>query len=211
MSQAEKSNNTNRLSRRTALAGIAGIAAAGAAVLPAAAGALTGEHPDAELLSLAPQFDPVFEEWRALKVASNLDYKEFEAELVRRTGLTRAQAPECFPDREKMEEHPYFGEIERIRADGIANRVGSDQWDTLTWELNPLADEILKFRATTREGLALQVKAVIAAYNECYEDDFDDDDDPCRWALRQLLASLCYAVGVQWPPFDLTAETAVSS
>jgi hypothetical protein len=40
MSQAEKPNNTSRLSRRTALAGMVGVAAAGAVALPATAGAL---------------------------------------------------------------------------------------------------------------------------------------------------------------------------
>jgi hypothetical protein len=211
MSQAEKPNNMNRLSRRNALAGLAGIAAGGAAVLPAAAGVLTGEHSDADLLALASEFDPLFEEWRALKVASLLDHEEFEAELVRRTGLTRAQAP-CghVPDREGREQHPYWGQFEKIHADGIGRRVEPGRWDTLLEALNPLADEVLEFRATTREGLALQVKAFIASYNQCYESscfelEGDDDEEPCSWAVRRLIVSLCDSVGVQWPPYDMKA------
>jgi hypothetical protein len=78
MSQAEKPNNTSRLSRRTALAGLAGVAAAGASALPAAAGVLSGENPDAELLALAGRFDPLFAEWCAHSLASDLDYFDVE-------------------------------------------------------------------------------------------------------------------------------------
>src|ERR1700733_3812102 len=130
MSQAEKPNNMSRLSRRNALAGLAGIAAGGTAVLPAVAGVLAGEHSDADLLALASEFDPLFEEWRALKGASLLDHEEFEAELVRRTGLTRAQAP-CVPRCEEREQHPYWGQFEKFHADGIGRRVEPGRWDTL--------------------------------------------------------------------------------
>jgi hypothetical protein len=217
MSQAEKPNNMSRLSRRNALAGLAGIAAGGAAALPAAAGVLNSEHSDADLLAMAPRFDPLYAEWQALSVAQYLDHVDFDAELVRRTGLTRDQVPGPVPDREDIPDHPFWGEFEKINADGIGNRVDCDRWDLLTTELYPLADEILEFRAATREGLALQVKAFMASYNEhyaasCWELEGDeDDDDPAKAALRWLLASLCNSVGVQWPPYDLTAKTAVSS
>jgi hypothetical protein len=153
MSQAENPHNTN-LSRRAALAGLAGVAAA----LPAPAAGVGNDHPDAELLALAGQFEPLFCEYCALRLASDLDYLEFEALVDRATGIKRDAIPE-------MNDDPsgYW-----LARDALANkdhgpgRFDPDRNERVTDQLYPLAGKILSYNASTREGLALQVRAIMA-------------------------------------------------
>jgi hypothetical protein len=192
--------DTTKLSRRAALAGLAGAAATGAA-LPAAASVLGVDNPDAELLALATQFDLLYEEWRAHSIASRLDHVEFEAELVRRTGMTRAEAPPFWSNEGKQSQHPYWRAFDGIHEAGIANRFDCDDHTATMDELRPCADEILSYAAITREGLALQARAWMARYDDLW--DSDPDDDPDYPLTRNFIENVCKFVGVPFPPYPM--------
>jgi hypothetical protein len=88
------------------------------------------------------------------------------------------------------------------------SRFDSDLHDELTDELFPLADEILSYRAHMPEGLALQVRALMASNDQTWRGTSPNEEPQCL-ALRDFIANVCAVVGVPFPPF--AADTAVSS
>jgi hypothetical protein len=189
MSQATRSNTT---SRRALLAGLAGTTAAG--ITPAIAGATNGD--DAELVALAYRFDPLFDDWVCQKKASQAIHDEFNERLQRATGLTRAEAPEIdWNDPAWIAYDQTMTQISRA-----PDRV---HWDEAAWvrlrdELYPLANEILSFEAKTLAGIRLQVRALMAAYDD--ETWASDDDGPAH-AMGNFIQSVCAFTGVPFPPF----------
>jgi hypothetical protein len=77
-----------------------------------------------------------------------------------------------------------------------------DAWDKLNDELNPLAADILSHNASTLDGLALQLRALISAYNETWESaSMDEDEEPEHPWLRDFIESTAGVLGVPFPPF----------
>jgi hypothetical protein len=195
MSQADKSNTT---SRRALLAGAPAAALAiGTAVngLAIAAGGLpTQAGDDAELLALAVRFDPLFDEWVRQKKAASAISDDFEERLQRATGLTRAEAaPLRWEDPAWNAYHDMIGQISRM-----PDRV---RWDEAAWvrlrdEMYP--DEILSFDAESIAGIKLQVRALMAAYDD--ETWASDDDGPVHPAMSNFIQSVCAFTGVPFPP-----------
>jgi hypothetical protein len=92
--------------------------------------------------------------------------------------------------------------IRRLRGDEDDDD-GPDAWDKLTAELNPLADDILSHHnASTLDGLALQLRALISAYNETWSSaSVDEDEEPEHPWLRDFIESAAGVLGVPFPPF----------
>jgi hypothetical protein len=178
---------TTRMSRRSILAR----AAAGTAIaaLPVRASA---EGPDAELLALCPQFEAVYAELVRLERRSFQDRLEFEALVEAATGIKLADAP------------PLAGESEYSQ---IRNKIAKDDsrgadadaeidWNSFHAHLYPLVDEILAYNATSREGVALQLRAFLCT-------DYDLWEDPGDERIAYLIESVCAFVGVDFPPAEL--------
>jgi hypothetical protein len=196
MSQAEKPNTTN-LSRRSALTGLSGAAIAGVAGAAAAgitpAVAVAGD--DAELLALKPEFDPLFDLWRAMMLEQGADHKEFEALLREKTGLTRAEAYAL--DRDSRDWNAWHRTLYTMASGRAVPNPASQAWAPVRDRFYELADEILAYEAVTLEGLAVQARAFISSYSEMY----DDEDGGAELGTWNFLASVCAFTGVPFPPF----------
>jgi hypothetical protein len=194
--QAEGPNTMSRLSRRGALAGLAGAAVAGVAPAIAVAG------DDSELLSLKAKFDPLFATWVKMKIVDRNDHNVLVELFERATGLRFADRPAIdwddpvFAAYQKAWEK--FVDDYRCEQDDARNE---DAWDNLLAELNPLASEILSYNASTLEGLRLQFRALISAYNEAWEPAGYEDEQPEHPWLRNFIESAAGPLGVPFPPF----------
>jgi hypothetical protein len=68
-------------------------------------------------------------------------------------------------------------------------------WDRLNDKLNPVAEKILSYKASTLDGLRLQTRALIIYNNEIWDGETDEPDEACGF-----FASLCGVLGVPFPP-----------
>jgi len=178
---------TTNMSRRSILSR----AAAGTAIaaLPVAACAASLTDGDGELLSLKPQFDPMFESWRSRRVAAEADREALEAEVERKSGMTRAEAERLDLDTsEGAKRWENYKEVRRASVEGSPDRWPESFLDQF-WDL---AKKILSYRAATREGLALQVRAFMGAYDDLCDEYHEPHD---------LVASVCAFTGVPFPPY----------
>lgn len=182
-------------SRRGLLMGFASAVTVPAPALAAAIGGLPASlDDDAELLALTVSFDPLFESWRNMFVQQGTDVEEFEKYLQRKAGMSRAEA-------DRLDRHsPEYAAYHRILDECIYDRrgEGSDHYDSEAWEpvsdrFYDIANEILSYRASTREGLALQVRAFISSYSEVWEDDH---------GARDFVECVCDFAGVPFPPTE---------
>ncbi len=155
------------LSRRRLLASVPAVAAAGLPSIATALGGLpTGD--DAELLAFKPEFDEVFEQWWQQHLVWEAHSKVFEAELERRTGMTRAQGWKLLKtDRAEWEETYHASMSKLIEEDGDRGGIDDEEMNRRGTKRYELIYEILGQKAVTREGLALQCRAIIM-------DNFDD-------------------------------------
>ncbi len=119
---------------------------------------------DAELMALKPQFDAVFDEWWQRIEAQRRHLGEFNAELERRTGLTRAQG-------DQLERGSPEFEAYRVASIALSDESPSsrsdEEVDQEADEMFALIDKILTFSPLTRDGLRLQCRALIM-------DNYDD-------------------------------------
>jgi hypothetical protein len=179
------------LSRRRLLAGVPAVAAAG---IPSVATALGGLPigSDAELLALKPEFDEVFEQWWQQHLVWEAHTNVFEAELERRTGMTRAQSWKLLKTNGAKWEETYHAPMQAIiDEDSDPNRGGIDdeEMNRRTAKRYELIDAILSHYAVTPEGLALQCRAMIM-------DNFADW--PC-WRTASFVASVAAFAGAELP------------
>lgn len=197
MAKAEKCTSTN-LSRRSALAGLAGAAVAGVAPAIAVAG------DDAELLALKAKFDPLFATWVNMKVEERDRHNSIVELYERATGLRYVDHPATNWD------DPVFVAHQRAWDKSIRDyyrehdgQSESDAWDDLLAELNPLASEILSYNASTIDGLRLQLRAMISAYDESWDPVGHEPDEgrPEHPWLANFIESAAGALGVPFPPF----------
>jgi hypothetical protein len=173
------------VTRRRLLASVPAAAAAGVPSVATALGGLATDD-DAELLALKPAFDQVFEQWWQQHLVWEAHTVVFEAELERRTGMTRAQGWKLAEHDRAEWEATYFAQMRAIpHLGGIDDEEGSRQC-ARRYEL---IDAILGFTATTREGLALQCRAIIL-------DNFDDW--PCD-RIISFVASVTAFAGAELP------------
>jgi hypothetical protein len=72
----------------------------------------------------------------------------------------------------------------------------------------PLAHKVLSYTATTAEGLKLQTRALISAYNQTWTcSDWEDAEPEDPW-LRDFVRSACNVLGIPFPPLPNWRESA---
>jgi hypothetical protein len=77
--------------------------------------------------------------------------------------------------------------------------------DPVSDRFSELADEILSYTATTREGLALQVRAFISSYSEVW------DTGGVGSGVLDFIQSVCAFSGVPFPPYGDDASVIAAS
>jgi hypothetical protein len=203
------------LSRRSALAGL--VAAPFAVPLASIASGA-----DTELLALAGQFDPLFNGWVAHMAAEHRNRFEFELAMEAATGIKLEDVPVRLTDDSPEADHRFHESYWATRckiAPTISREVSDDAARSVCLERSPdaeideiedrlaeIADEILEFNATTREGLAVQVRAMIFRCREAIEPTMDwqgESEDPWQ---RSFLESVAGFVGTPFPPFRSFVE-----
>jgi hypothetical protein len=149
---------------------------------------------DAELLALKPQFDDVFDDWWSRHEAWEAEKPQraafraaFETEVERHTGLTRDQGWALEgDDRDTYQATRVATRVAMFDEASIARRYESrtdeeiEQETDKQWEL---VDEILSHHPVTRDGLALQCRAMII-------EGYDDWDGPVRAFVAGVAAFL---------------------
>jgi hypothetical protein len=197
MSQADSPNITSP-SRPAVLAGIS-VAAVPMAAAVEKSVAATGLGDDSELFAHKPAFDRLFNEWVCLKLASHAEHEEHEVWHQKVFGFRQKERPDIdCDDPEWVAYIDTYRELRR-RAGGTEADEPS-KWDALTKVFYPLADDILAYKATTIEGLRLQVRALISAYEETWNPDEYDEDQPSDPWLRDFVRSACNVLDVPFPP-----------
>jgi hypothetical protein len=194
MSQAEKPNIT-KLSRRSALAGLSLFATTSVATI--AAGAEPGD--DAELLALAAQFEPLYAEWLGLMTTQQTRRAKFEALLA---PSMRAQLGEDGSYSADEYRAARGSAIDQLERDGLDDNEDLP-WDDFHDRFFPLFHEIFSYLATTREGLALQIKAMLCRDMDGWE--YDDEH------IGTFVEGVCLLVGVQFPQFPQVIEFGTAS
>jgi hypothetical protein len=185
MSQAEKPNTT-KLSRRSALAGLSLFATASVATI--AAGAALGD--DAELLALAAQFEPLYAEWLELRTTQQTRRAKFEALLAPSMRAQLGEDGSYSADEYRDARRSAIDEIERAGLDPDNEDL---PWDDFHDRFFPLFHEIFSYFATTREGLALQIKAILCRDMDGWE--YDEEH------VGTFVEGVCLLVGVEFPQF----------
>jgi hypothetical protein len=157
---------------------------------------------DAELLALKAKFDPLFAVWVALKIAEREEHEQFVLIYQRETGLSFDDRPAINWDdpawvacQEAMK-----GCHQMLRKED--KKSPAWDWDNLQAELDPLADDILSYNASTLDGLRLQLRALISAYDETWAPaGFDQDEDPEQPWMRNFIESAAGILSVPFPPY----------
>jgi hypothetical protein len=146
----------------------------------------------------------VFAKWVAQKIADREEHKAFVGFYERETGLKWDDRPNCDLDDPawiacRAASNKFF---ETLDGDEDGDEDEPETWDKLSAELNPLAAEILSYNAITLEGLRLQLRALISAYNETWEPaDLAGEEDPEHPWTRDFIESAAGVLGVPFPPF----------
>jgi hypothetical protein len=192
---------TTTTSRRAILAGIAvspALAASTLTLAGATAFSLEGSlaTADAELLELGRQFEPLIEEWRALRLIDAWRAKEHDA-ACERAGLHPIELGSVPDDewREHMDRNAKFGWPEGGDDD--------DVWNHIHDRMYALHDRILAIQPKTVAGLVVHLRAFSAAESGLWDGAGGDDDK-----TRKLLDSICAFAGVT--PLPLTLPEKVS-
>jgi hypothetical protein len=184
-------------SRRGVLMGLAAAATVPAAALATAIGSLpTSLDADAELLALTVSFDPLFEAWRNMFVQQEEDLQEFNERLQRETGMSRAEANRLTSGSPELA--AYCQILHECAGDREFKHYDREAWEPISDRFYAVAEEILSYRASTREGLALQVRAFISSYSEIWEDDH---------GARAFVECVCAFAGVPFPPIPEEAQS----
>jgi hypothetical protein len=194
----------NHVSRRSVLAGLAAVPAAAVA----APAVITDDN--AELHSLGERFEPLYAAWAAHMAKWHADQFEFELAVEAETGIRYADISDMTGTRETLGEDAkkaYHAARCKMSNMGLlwCHPVG-DEFTTLVDIMNEIAIDILAVAATTREGIALQIKAAIFQH-------IDGIAPTLEWAgeaededLRCFLASLSAFAGVTLPPYRTFVE-----
>jgi hypothetical protein len=183
--------NATNLTRRKLLASLP----AAAAMAPAAATALcrlpSGD--DAELLALGREMAPLVAEITAARAIDRVNDEDFKAKLVA-LGLK--------PEKEYEDIDAYRAERSRLcdeifASDDYKSYPGHRDWEDLHDDLFELLDEVLAIRPTTIQGLAVQVLAIVTAYDDLCEEESDDGEFP--HGVTTFFRNVCEFTGVPIP------------
>jgi hypothetical protein len=194
MAKATDSNTPIPTTRRALLAAAPAAAAAalvgGTAVNPVAV-AMAGDG-DGELLALAAEFDPLFELWRKMSIEQRADQLSFDEVLHKKTGMTREEARELECGSPEWQAYSVA-----LRS---CHKESPPLYDEETWEpvrdrFYEVAEEILSYDATTREGFVLQVRAFTSSYSEIWEDE-------CDSGAAEFVGCACAFAGVPFPLYN---------
>jgi hypothetical protein len=187
-----KNDTTTSLSRRRLLASVLAAAAAGVPSVATALGGVPAEG-DAELLALGRELAPLVTEINAARAIDRKDKEDFEAKLAA-LGLK---------DETEYANVDAYNEVrwrlceesrELQRALDVDDDYRHRSWDDLHDELFALQDEILAIRPTTIPGFAVQVVAIVTAY-----DDLCDEEEEMHSGLAAFFRNMCNFVGVPAP------------
>jgi hypothetical protein len=199
------SPHTTNPSRRIVLAGLS--AAAALPALTATAGTVHPTEPgdDAELLALAAQFEPLYAEWLGLMAIQEEHRAKFNALLAPRMKARLGDTDDYTRDEYWDARWSALDEITRAGLDPHNEDL---PWDDFHDRFFPVFDEIFSHLATTREGLAIQVKALLCREMSIWIDEQDEDEgDPDHDHIRTLVEGVCLVVGVQFPQFPQVTES----
>jgi hypothetical protein len=192
------------LSRRAIMSGAAALPAV--AVLPVSAIARVG-NPDAELLRLGAEFQPIIHEWAARR-AIELRHGEAWEEVCIRAGLPRIEfgsIPDdeyrAYSDKRSNVRTEYSDEQEAEFDEELES--GESVWDDILGRLNPLAREIISHKAQTVAGLAVQTRAMTVYYAELWDGGSIDDDN--NHDHRKFIDAVCAFLRITPAPMQSEA------
>jgi hypothetical protein len=181
------------------------ILAGAASALPviatgAAAPTDAGINPDAELLELGAQLEPIIEQWKAMRSADDENRAVLEAKVEQATGVAFRDAPD-------VPEHPWPADnYWTIRSRMIREEPHDDpdltRWDRFHDRLYPLIDDILSRKVQTVAGLAVQARAFTLSSNEWWEESIPT----CGNDALAFAEAVCAFVGIVPVPLERTAE-----
>jgi hypothetical protein len=153
---------TTNPSRRHALAGLLAVAPAVAA---ANALGVTPAGDDAELLSLKPRFDDVFGDFVRQMTKDGVDQQKWARVHRAKFGFDPGDSDELEINWSVAERAAYDREIRRLIGEFHIGRSEDElelrHWDRLHSKINPLAEKILSYEASTLDGLRLQTRALL--------------------------------------------------
>jgi hypothetical protein len=180
------------LSRRAILAGAASVPALTA--LPAEA----ADNPDAELLALGSQLEPIIREWVVKRASDGPERAAWQA------ACERAGFPQiAFGSVPDDEWRAYQDKRGHIRPDDeeekeLDEHGASVVWNSIHERLEPLVEDILAYEAQTVAGLAIQARAMSVWHADLWDTGvYDEADDH-----RVFIEAVCSFAGVQ--PVPLT-------
>jgi hypothetical protein len=164
---------------------------------------------DTELLALGTRFRPMYDAWVEQKAAQHRDQFELENFVERRTGCRLADYIRP-PNGEIAIEQRRLISVARGKAAAEFRAehgdIDFDAFDALESAMNDIANDILMFDATGREGLAVQFAAMIFHSHEAIEPTVDYDGEPKDPMLWNFLDSLASFTGVTFPPYQTYVE-----
>jgi hypothetical protein len=165
---------------------------------------------DAELLALGRRFDPLFNGWVQAMATEHRDRFEFEIAVEAAMGVRLADVPVRLTDDSPREDHrshrDYWAARRKVAPTFSYERGDDAAIAELEDRLAEIGDEILTFNATTRDGLAVQVRAMIFRSREAIEPTLDwqgEAEDPWQLAFLESLAGF---VGTPFPPYRSYVE-----
>jgi hypothetical protein len=114
----------------------------------------------------SPRVRRLFKLWRSMMIEQQADLEGFQAIIHEKTGMTRAEIDAL--DRESPEWEAY-SQTRRQCIEDDCSQQRKEAWEPVRDGFYELADEILEYEATSREGLVLLARAFISAYNKVYD------------------------------------------
>jgi len=207
----------SKLSRRTLVTSAAALPALAVPAL----GSSDPNHPDAELLRLGAQFEPIIREYAAQTAIDEEKTAAFNAAVELATGIADRDAPEHPEGHRYRDPVPeltkenravwYHATRDKILHERFSGYSDEDNpWNAIHDRLDALAKDIISRKAQTVAGLAVQARAMTAYYAELWDRDEDDEDDEGS-GHRIFIEAVCAFVGVTPVPLAALAGEAVQS
>ena len=174
------------LSRRHMLAALAILPTA----IPAAAEA---EIPDAELIALGAQFEPLVEKYYAARVVWGQRLAQAHAETDERFGKFADYDKDGNRNPNIEARNAFFDEM----GDRLALGDASDRLDAIAQELSPIANAILALPVTSIEGLRAKAMVAFREVAPLFADgtQYHFGDEPVFQRLFYAVAQVCGLVG----------------
>lgn len=194
---------TTTTSRRAILAGAAilPVASLPALSVPALASGATGlDHPDAELLRLGAQLEPIIHRWAA-KRAVEVQYRAEWDAICERAGLPWIEIGDLPDDEWRAHTEKRWAIRPAYEEDETDENGHSVVWTNILDALNALAKDIISRKAHTVAGLTVQARAMTVYYAELWDGGSSDDEH--NHDCRDFIEAVCAFAGVT--PLPLAA------